>query len=204
MKSPVSAAIAIGVGVVIFLGYFLSFGALETIRAVLLDWAVALAGVAALVGIANLLGVHVNRLRRGSPSMGYSFIILAAFLVTFALGMFYGPGDPLVQQIVGAVQIPVEATLMAVLSISLIYAAIRLVQRRMNTFTIIFLGAMLLFLLIQAGIIGLGETDFMRTVLATINHLPLAGARGLLLGVALGSLTAGLRVLLGADRPYGG
>jgi hypothetical protein len=31
-----------------------------------------------------------------------------------------------------------------------------------------------------------------------------AGARGILLGVALGTLTTGLRVLFGADRLYGG
>jgi hypothetical protein len=30
----------------------------------------------------------------------------------------------------------------------------------------------------------------------------LAGARGILLGVALGIIATGLRVLLGADRPY--
>jgi len=30
------------------------------------------------------------------------------------------------------------------------------------------------------------------------------GARGILLGVALGTLTTGLRILFGADRPYGG
>jgi hypothetical protein len=30
------------------------------------------------------------------------------------------------------------------------------------------------------------------------------GARGILIGVALGALTTGLRVLFGADRPYGG
>jgi hypothetical protein len=34
--------------------------------------------------------------------------------------------------------------------------------------------------------------------------LPLAGARGLLLGIGLASLTAGLRILFGADRPYDG
>jgi hypothetical protein len=28
--------------------------------------------------------------------------------------------------------------------------------------------------------------------------------RGILIGVALGALTTGLRVLFGADRPYGG
>jgi hypothetical protein len=31
-----------------------------------------------------------------------------------------------------------------------------------------------------------------------------AGARGLLIGVALGTLLTGLRVLFGIDRPYGG
>ena len=30
------------------------------------------------------------------------------------------------------------------------------------------------------------------------------GARGILIGVALGTLTTGLRILFGADRPYGG
>ena len=30
----------------------------------------------------------------------------------------------------------------------------------------------------------------------------LAGMRGILLGVALGTLATGLRVLLGVDRPY--
>jgi len=32
----------------------------------------------------------------------------------------------------------------------------------------------------------------------------IAGMRGLLLGVGLGTLAAGLRVLSGVDRPYGG
>jgi len=34
--------------------------------------------------------------------------------------------------------------------------------------------------------------------------LAAGGARGILIGVALGTLTTGLRVLLGSDRPYGG
>jgi hypothetical protein len=32
----------------------------------------------------------------------------------------------------------------------------------------------------------------------------MGGARGILIGVALGTLTTGLRVLFGLDRPYGG
>ena len=38
-----------------------------------------------------------------------------------------------------------------------------------------------------------------------IQHVfALGGARGILIGVALGTLTTGLRVLFGVDRPYGG
>ena len=43
-----------------------------------------------------------------------------------------------------------------------------------------------------------------REVTAFLQRLPVAGARGILLGIALGSLTTGLRVLLAADRPYSG
>jgi len=32
----------------------------------------------------------------------------------------------------------------------------------------------------------------------------IAGARGLLLGVALGTVATGIRILIGVDRPYGG
>ena len=37
-----------------------------------------------------------------------------------------------------------------------------------------------------------------------INILSTSGARGILIGVGLGTLLTGLRVLMGADRPYGG
>ena len=37
-----------------------------------------------------------------------------------------------------------------------------------------------------------------------VDLIPLAGGRGILLGVALGSLVTGLRILFGVDRPYSG
>jgi hypothetical protein len=36
------------------------------------------------------------------------------------------------------------------------------------------------------------------------NYISLGALRGLLIGVALGTITTGLRILIGADRPYGG
>jgi hypothetical protein len=44
--------------------------------------------------------------------------------------------------------------------------------------------------------------DFLRPWFQHV--LAMGGARGILLGVALGTLTTGLRVLFGVERPYGG
>jgi len=41
-------------------------------------------------------------------------------------------------------------------------------------------------------------------VLLLSKYFATAGARGILIGIALGALTTGLRVLFGVDRPYGG
>jgi hypothetical protein len=45
-------------------------------------------------------------------------------------------------------------------------------------------------------------SDIVRPIIAQIPAA--AGARGILIGVALGTLTTGLRILFGSDRPYGG
>lgn len=54
---PVTAAIAIAVGIIILLGYFLPIPLLVPVRIELLHWAVILAGVAVLVGVGNLFSV---------------------------------------------------------------------------------------------------------------------------------------------------
>ena len=56
MKAPVSTAIAIAVGILILLGYFIPIAALLSLRVVLVQWAIILASFALLVGISNLAG----------------------------------------------------------------------------------------------------------------------------------------------------
>jgi hypothetical protein len=46
---------------------------------------------------------------------------------------------------------------------------------------------------------------FLQSIREWILRVPaLGGARGLLLGIALGTITTGIRILMGTDRPYGG
>ena len=94
---------------------------------------------------------------------------------------------------------------MAVLAVGLAYASFRFFQRRKGLMPVVFAISALVFLLLASGVLFMGlNTPIVNNLTLFLNRLPLAGARGILLGVALGSLTAGLRVLMGADRPYSG
>ena len=72
----------------------------------------------------------------------------------------------------------------------------------------VFVISVLLFLLLNSGVTAFFETmlpdGILGPVLGIIQILPVAGARGILLGIALGSIMAGLRILFGAERPYSG
>ena len=95
---------------------------------------------------------------------------------------------------------------MALLAVTLTYASIHLLKRRFNLLSVIFLVTALLILLGTAPLPFLGVipglSDWVRPFITRV--MAAAGARGILIGVALGTLTTGLRILFGADRPYGG
>jgi hypothetical protein len=83
-----------------------------------------------------------------------------------------------------------------------------MIRRRTDYFSLIFLATALIVLVTTSPLVTdlfplIGERlhslrNWFTTVPAT------AGARGILLGIALGTIATGIRILIGADRPYGG
>jgi hypothetical protein len=197
-----TTVIAIAAGAVVLLGYFLPLPGLMELRAMLLDWSVALAAVALVVGIWNLAGVHARKLRAGGAAAFYSATTLAALAITFALGMVAGVTSFWSMWVFDYVLLPVEAGLMALLAITLILAFTRIFTRRLTAPTLIF-ALTAVFALATAFAWSGMEVFYLATLRAwLVNVWALAGARGILLGVALGAIAAGLRVIIGADRPY--
>jgi hypothetical protein len=204
MKSPLATSIAIAFGLVVLVGYFLQ-PLLSSLMNVFLGWAIILGAVAALVGIINLMVVHWNKVRLGQKGYIYSMITLLAFIVTVVVGIIVKPSNDQFKQVVTSIMIPVEASLMALLAVTLASASIRLLrQRGVNPLSIAFVISAVVFLILNLGFLTMTGGLLMNDLVLALNRLPVAGARGILLGVALGSLTAGLRILIGTDRPYGG
>jgi len=212
MRSPVAAALAIAFGLIVLLGYFIPAGNTEyafliTLRSIIVGGAVTLAGFAALVAIWGLVGAHLHKLRARRNPDRYSIFMLLGFFITFGYGFyvyFFEPTSILdYQQIVNAFQVPVETSLMAVLAVVLTMASFRLFQNRKGLLPVVFGVSVLIFLLLNSGILHSQQNiPFVDWALDAIHTLPVAGARGILLGVALGSLMAGLRILFGVERPY--
>ena len=207
MRAPVATAIAIAVAVILLLGSFLPIPLLQDVlQPYLLGCAVIVGGVATLIGIYNLISVHVKKLSAPKAGNLYSLFLILAFVATFGAGLWFSPSDARYQRVVTHIQVPVETSLLALLAISLTYTSLRLLQQRKDKMAWIFVVSTLVFLVATGGYFSLMVNDLskMSGFAAFINTLPMAGARGILLGVGLGSLTTGLRIVFGADRPYSG
>ncbi len=206
MKSPLSVLVAILSGVIVLAGYFFPIPSLIAIRTPMLDWAVTLAGVAGLVAIINLIfGVHFKRLREAGQKRFFSIVVLITFLVVSGFGFYLGPANVNFQKVVTSVQMPIETSLMALLAITLTYSSLKILQRQRNWMGFVFFLSVILFLVINSGILAFSaEIPVLQDLLSGFNQIPAAGARGILLGIALGSLAAGVRILIGSDKPYSG
>ncbi len=199
----ITAAIAMASGFIILLGYIYPLAALTQLRVMLTDWAVTIGGMAVLVGIVGMVFTHMDKIRKREKNSSYGALLVVSMIVTIVFGAALGTDSSFMKLAVEAVIVPVEASLMAILAVTLVYASIRLLRRRADVMTIIFLVVAILFLIaVMPTPIGPIPGDFL--LLQFLNMFSNGGARGILLGVALGTLLTGLRVLFGIDRPYGG
>lgn len=206
MMRLVSAGIAIITGLLVLLGYFVPIEILGEIRLVLVQWAIILAAVAVLVGVLNLLGVHWHKVRTRQKGMAYSILLIVSLFTSAILGILLGTNNVISDFFLESIIIPAEAALMALLAVTLVYASARLLRRRVDLMTFIFLGVAVVILLAAAPVPFVGKIPLLSDLLLPwlTQVFAAAGSRGILIGVALGALTTGLRVLIGADRPYGG
>ena len=214
-KGVFSTVVAIAFGFLVLAGYLFGVNAggtlsvLGQLQLFFLNVAVILTAFAVLVGMFNLLIVHTGKIRHNQKGAIYSAILVISLMVTFLLGLLAHYNLPVAGSLFSdaflSIQLPIETSLMALLVVTLTYASIRLLHRRLDLLSVIFLSTAFLILVGTAPWPFLGDVPILSNLRAWITQIPAgAGARGILLGVALGTLTTGLRILFGSDRPYGG
>jgi hypothetical protein len=205
LKRTIPAAVAIAVGLTVLIAVFTTDLSLDAIGTYLINAAVIVAAFALFLGVINVLRVHARKIHDGQPGSVFSVVLIAAMLVVLAIGLPplpgrpSGPSQPIVQWIFHNVQLPIQASLSALLVFFLVTATYRLLLVRSVESAVM----LIVVILVLLGQSALGLVPVLPELKDWILDVPtLAGVRGILLGVALGALLTGIRLLLGLERPY--
>ena len=193
-------------------------------------WFNVLAAIAFILGGGNLLKVHLRKISDQAPGFAYSIIVLASFMITLVvglakLGVHPNPAYPDAGWSGPAAQIgspfwwiyeymfkPLTATMFAMLAFYVASAAFRAFRAK-NIEASLLLGTAFVILLgrTAAGVFltdfipedsfasGLRTENFSAYLMTVINT---AGNRAIMIGIALGTASVSLKILLGVDRSY--
>ncbi|MCU0520237.1 MAG: hypothetical protein MUF84_06055 [Anaerolineae bacterium] len=216
---------AVIVGLLVLLGSLLPIPTLASLRADLLSGAAVIASFAMVLAFANVLRVHFGRLvakqAKSVHATGQRFaslILLLSAIASFVLVLLQGPEGIASQTIVEGVLIPGQSALLALTAVTLVLTGARILRTRWRASSVLFLVVALLVLWTTVGIgtpSGIGMPSgigtpalvypgILETVMRFVNAVATGGMRGLLLGVALGTVITGLRIIVGIDRPHSG
>jgi hypothetical protein len=197
---------AISSGIIVLLGYFYPLPLLLQLRVLLTNWALIIAAMTVLIGIYNLVAVHSEKISTGEKGSANSWVLIISLILTMvylAYAVFSGSLEYATHVVADTFIVPVEASLMAILAVTLIYASTRLLRRRLDVMSVLFLVSAVLFLIAFIPT-PFGPIPGDQAIAQFMNVFSTGGARGLLIGIALGVLLTGLRIIFGVDRPYGG
>jgi len=212
-KRLIATLIAGVAGLLVLIDFASAIPNLDQMARIVVEWAALLAVMALLVGLLSVTAGHLMRVLRRQPDWGYSLVLLAAMLVVIVSGTIVGlvPGgytlipSSLVEQpirdLFRAFYQPLASSFLALLAFFSLSAALRALRRRTADALVIVIVALLVLVLAAlpqaAALPVLGDS-----VRWISDYVALAGARGLLIGAALGAVVAGVRVLLGFDQPF--
>lgn len=204
MKKSLPTAVAIGVGITVLLNYFVQGSELLPLAGGnILKWVTILGAFALILGISNVLRVHVTRVAKAQTGWIYSFVLLTVMLFVIVMGILPGAGgltNPFVSWVFDYVFLPLNSTVFALLAFFVASAAFRTFRMRSPEATVMIIAGVIVLI----GQVPLGElVPGLADVSGWLIGIPaMAAVRGILLGVALGTITAGIRILGGADKQY--
>ncbi|MBT8485422.1 MAG: hypothetical protein HKO59_01970 [Phycisphaerales bacterium] len=226
MKRNIPLLVAMIAGFVMIVAYFIPYT--EDWGEVVGIWFDILAAIAFILGGGNLMKVHLSKVSDRAAGWAYSVITLAAFLFTLAVGLLkigVPPNEMHPDQAWGGLYReigspfwwlfeyafkPLTATMFAMLAFYVASAAFRAFRAK-NFEAILLLGTAFIILLgrTAAGpfltdwfpdaMSGLKADELSAYLMTVFNK---AGNRAIMIGIALGTASVSLKILLGVDRSY--
>ncbi|MDI9528385.1 MAG: hypothetical protein QM233_00475 [Candidatus Cloacimonadota bacterium] len=165
-------------------------------------WIRAMSPFGMLLGVISLCMMHTSKIRRKAPKWQYSFFFFAGFIITALAGFIGGTQKGgLYMWLFENMQMPMSATMFALLAFYMASAAYKAFRARSAEATVLLVAAIVV-MLAQVPL-GVKISKYLPDISQWILDVPnLASKRGILLGVGLGSVATTLKILLGIERSY--
>ncbi|MFO7695991.1 MAG: hypothetical protein R6X16_02395 [Anaerolineae bacterium] len=200
MRRLLPVAVALIAGWVVLMDMMIAPAWLGSLPQFLLEAALVLGAFALLFGTAHLAATHGVRVAQGQSQSSYGAVLVLALVVTFVIGVAF-PGSRALSWIFRYLYTPLQATMLGLMTFVLVGAVYRVgrLKRRGAGWLV---GVALVLLLVQV-LASDAISPLLPALRDWIMAVPVtAGARGILLGIALGATAAGLRILFGIEHPY--
>jgi hypothetical protein len=203
------------VGLVFFVQFFVPHYPMEFLSNMLTDWFSIIAAAAIWLGALNLLRVSAEKIYKKESDWFYAAVTIASFFLIVVIGFFFSGGrsfqDPGTRfdWLYLNIYTPLMATMFALLAFFVASASYRAFRARNTQATV---------LLLAAFVVMLGRTpfgDWLSRLLflpagwgisnlsnIIMNYFNVAGQRAIMIGIALGTVSTSLRIILGIERTY--
>ncbi len=213
MRLQIPLLITFLAGVFMAVQFFVPHDLGVTAYTELLNWGRIIGAFALVLGIQSLLRTHLEKVRRRRHDWPYSMVAIVSFVFMVIIGIGFGsdPGSAF-DWLFNNVQVPLDATMFALLAFFIASAAFRTFRARSTEATLLLVAAIIVMLgrvpgslLVLFGQTSVGEWLHltMPDVSEWIMNFPsVAAKRGIIFGVARGSIATALRIMLGIERSH--
>lgn len=193
------------VGLVILLDFCIQNTILQRAATDLNNWAVVIGAFALGLGAYSLIVRHGRMIMRKRELWPYSVVLLVTMFVFVAMGLMTGSITSVgYSWIYTTIIQPISSTLYGMNAFFLASACYRAFKARSAQAAVLLLAA--IFLMLKNAPIGMVISPILPAIGQQIWDLAGAtGMRGILIGIGVGTLALGLRVIIGQEKtPLGG
>ncbi len=202
MKKLIPQIICLVIGIVMIIQFFIPNRASLAFNSVILQWVIVLTAFAMVLAIGNLIVFHGNKIRKKREGWFYSIVTLSSMTAMAIIGLFWGvEANSLFQKVYLNILAPLGSTMFALLAYFMASAAYRAFRARSLEATLLLIAAFIVIIGFMpfAQYIHRQFPSFAEWVMQVPN---MASKRGILFGVAFGSIATALKIILGIERSW--
>lgn len=212
MRREIPLIITAVAGIAFVVQYFIPHTPFNRIENLFTDWLSIIAACAIWLGALNLLKLSILKVAGFKKDWFFSLVIIAAWMTMAFTGILGGPSfqEPGTRfdWLYTHIYTPLSATMFAMLAFYVASASYRAFRARNFQATLLLVAAFMVLsgrVLFDELVFGFLPADW--KILSTLSDfimqvLNTAGQRAILIGIALGTVSTSLRIILGIERSY--